>query len=372
VLDSYGPHFAGDDLYFLSTADIELMRLPRGGLVPEAVTDGVGSFQVYQTERGPLLVLTRFGSRAMGHGESSTLYDATTRTEETLPATTALASSFGFSPNGRYVATQRVPFTSVNGGIGPPGDSVILTLLDRDTGQETVATAQGSLISMPVFRPNHEDEAWFAVVGDDLFRWRLGAQPEKIARADSPFGTPSSPQEVTFAGQPVFTPDGQFRFVIEGQQTERDPIEVQSADDAAAAPYRLNQPNMGISGVWPLAGGRLLVENWLTYPLKSDVYLVDPVARTERQIASTGTVIATGRDRCLALLHWIASADAGDLTMIDYATGAQTLVAQNVNGAVADASADPDDALAPGTRVAFLVRNRIASPYDGVWAFELP
>jgi hypothetical protein len=375
TFDLFGPRFAGDDLYYLSTADSKLMRLPKGSLVPEAAADGVGTFQVFQTQRGPLLVLTRFGSLAMGHGEASTLYDATTRTEETLPDTTALASSFVFSPSGRTIATQRVPFTSVNGGIGPPGDSVILTLADRQTGQEVPATAAGSLLSMPVFRPRHEDEAWFGVVGDELFRWRVGAQPEMIAHEDSPFGNPSyawNPQQLIFAGQPVFTPDGEFRLVARDTPSVRVPVDLKSANDAAAAPFQLNQPDMGVADIWPLADGRLLVENWLTDALKSDIYLADPVARTQRQVVNSGTIIATGRDRCLALLHWIRSGGTGDLTIVDYATGAETLIAQNVHGAVIDASADPDDALAPGTRVAFLVRNRIASPYDGVWAFELP
>lgn len=377
MFDLFGPEFVGDDVYFVSTAepDFKFMRLPRGSLVPEAIADGAGNFQLYQTQRGPLLTLTRFGALAMGHPESSTLYDVTAHTEETLPEATALASSFAFSPSGRYVATERVPFTMVNGGIPTSDGSTILTLLDRDTGQETVATAASSLISMPIFRPNHEDEAWFTVVGDDLFRWHPGAPPEMIAHEDSPFGNPSyawNPQEVVFTGQPVFTPDGAFRLVVEGNQSARDPIDLQSADDAAAPPVRLNQPNMGIEGIWPLADGRLLVENWLTDPHENDIYLTDPVAQTQRQIASTGTVIATGRDRCLALLHWIASSATGDLTIVDYATGAETPIAENVPGAAVDASADPDDALAAGTRVAFIVRNRIASPFDGVWAFELP
>jgi hypothetical protein len=96
------------------------------------------------------------------------------------------------------------------------------------------------------------------------------------------------------------------------------------------------------------------------------------VARTQRQIASTGNVVATGRSRCLVLLNWVASAGSGDLTIVDYATGAQSLIAENVHSVAVDVSSDGSDALAPGTRVAFLVRNRIASPYDGLWALELP
>ena len=174
---------------------------------------------------------------------------------------------------------------------------------------------------MPVFRPNHEDEAWFTVVGDDLFRWRPGRQPEIMAHEDSPFGNPSyawNPQELVFTGQPVFTPDGRFRLVVGGNQAGRVLIDLRSADDAAAAPFRLNQPNMGIADIWPLADGRLLVENWLTDGLKNDIYLTDPVARTQRQIAEHRERHRDGaRFGASPSCTGSRSAATGDLTIVD-------------------------------------------------------
>jgi hypothetical protein len=63
--------------------------------------------------------------------------------------------------------------------------------------------------------------------------------------------------------------------------------------------------------------------------------------------------------------------------LIDLATGVQTLLAQDVYAAAVDPGihayvAPGTDALAPGTRIAFLVRNRMDSPYDGIWVAELP
>lgn len=377
MLDVFAAWFADDDLY-VQTTDGAISLIPRGGLVPQQVAKDVGEFSVYPTARGPVLVLTRFGANAMGNPESSTLFDTTTRTEEILPPTTAVGANLIFSPSGRYVATETDPLGGAGFAPAPPsrGVSTTLTLYDRDTREETIASIDNELVSGEVFRPNHEGEAWFLEVGDDLFRWRAGTPPEKIAHDDSPFGYPTfgspSPQELPLQGQPIFTPDGRFRLVIESNQEVKEPVNLQSADDATAAPFRLNQPNTGVAGLWPLADGTLLVENWLTDTERSDISLADPVAGTERQIASTGHVVATGRQRCLTLLHWVASGGSGDLTIVDYATGAQTLVAQNVHAVAVDASSDAGDALAPGTRVAFLVRNRIASPYDGLWVFELP
>ena len=167
-------------------------------------------------------------------------------------------------------------------------------------------------------------------------------------------------------GQPIFTPDGQFRLVVEGFQSDRQPVDLQSADDATAPFFRLNQPGTGIGSIWPLADGRLLVEDWITDVFRDDVYVVDPAARTSRALATSGHVVATGRDRVLFLSHWVAAGGSGDLTTVDLATGAATLLAENVSSVAVDASADPNDALAPGTRVAYLVHNRIASPYDGL------
>jgi hypothetical protein len=377
MLDPFAELFADDDLYVRSTDGV-VSVIPRGSLVPEPVAKDVDLFSVQPTARGPVLVLTRFGASPTG-GVSATLLDTTTRTEETLPPTTAVGSGLTLSPSGRFVATQGAPDL---GGGGPPVPSdqirstTTLTLYDRDTKQETVATVDNELVSPEVFRPNHEGEAWFVEVGDDLFRWRAGAQPEKIGHADSPSSYPilglPSPQELPLQGQPVFTPDGAFRLVVESLQSTKDPVDLQSADDASAPPLRLNPPGLGVAGLWPLADGTLVVENWLKDARRNDIYVADPVARTQRLIASTGNVVATGRDRCLALLHWVATGGSGDLTVVDDATGEQTLIAQNVHSVAVDASPDASDALAPGTRVAFLVRNRIASPYDGLWVMELP
>ena len=72
----------------------------------------------------------------------------------------------------------------------------------------------------------------------------------------------------------------------------------------------------------------------------------------------------------------VVSAGTGDLTLIDYATGATTLIGQNVTGAILQHPFDPSnptvDALASGAEVAFLVRDALDSPYDGVWVAALP
>jgi hypothetical protein len=363
-----GGQFAGDDFYVLA-AD-RLSRLPRGKRALEDIATNIRLLAVYPTTRGPLIVLTTVGPMRMIEGGVSSFLDPTTLTMEALPPATAAAWAGSFFPSslGRYVATAHAPPYGA-----PNDDTTTLTIYDRDTGQEAVQTQPGA-VSNPAWRPGR-DEVWFESNNVDLFRWKVSGQPEKVGPAVPGFGfftfEPRTPQMLATQGDPVFTPDGQFRVVPEGQ-SERALIDLVWADDATAPPFVLNQPSLGIAALWPLVDGRLLVENFLTDSRNNDVFLADPVARTQRQLASGGNVVATGRDRCLALLHWVATGGSGDLTIIDYATGAETLVAENVHSVAVDAAADANDALAPGTRVAFLVRNRIASPYDGLWVLELP
>ena len=104
---------------------------------------------------------------------------------------------------------------------------------------------------------------------------------------------------------------------------------------------------------------------------------MNPTAGTSRAVAGGGQVVAVGKTRALALLEWDGGRNSGTLTLIDLASGAQTLLAEDVYLAAVDpghfVDVPPDaDVLAPGTEIAFLSRGRFASPYDGLWVTQLP
>jgi hypothetical protein len=86
--------------------------------------------------------------------------------------------------------------------------------------------------------------------------------------------------------------------------------------------------------------------------------------------------VMTGATRALTLLNWISSAATGDLTLIDFDTGATTVLAENVSQIVLQPPAETTglsgDPLAPGLDVAFVVHDLLDSPYDGVWVATLP
>jgi hypothetical protein len=88
-------------------------------------------------------------------------------------------------------------------------------------------------------------------------------------------------------------------------------------------------------------------------------------------------VVALGQTRVLTILNWESTRQAGDLTLIDLDSAAQTMLAENVYAAAVDpgttAKLPPDaDRLSPGTRIGFLMRSRLESPYDGLWVATLP
>ncbi len=354
--------FAGSDLFFIAP-DGELERLASASHAPEALVADVARFDVFQTARGPLLGLRR-SSTTGNVSNPMSLFDATALTEIALPPTTAMATNFVPSPSGRYIASP----LGANAA-----NAATLTLFDRDTNSETtVDKLPLSNMQPPIWRPQHE-ELWFAS-GSQLWRVQPGAAPESVGQNDLmpfiPAVAASSEQQLALSGSLSFTPDGASRVVVTDVTGDKASVSLRSADGLGPA-LPMNPKGTGVSGLWPLPDGRLLVEDWITDEHRNDVYLVDPSASTMEPFTSTGAIVATGRDRCLALLHWLAAGASGDLTLIDYATGAQTVLAQDVYAVAVDAPPETSDALAPGTRIVYLVRGRIASPDDGLWATEL-
>ena len=171
----------------------------------------------------------------------------------------------------------------------------------------------------------------------------------------------------------MFTRDGKYWFSRDGMST----VHIGSADDPTAPVFPLHPDGSQIGAYWETHDGRLLVGASTTDDNRQDIYLIDPQARTARALATGGHLVVPGHTRALAILNWESSRLAGDLVLIDLASGEQTLLAENVYAAAVDpgqtADVSPDaDRLASGTRVAFLTRSRLESPYDGLWLATLP
>jgi len=172
-----------------------------------------------------------------------------------------------------------------------------------------------------------------------------------------------------------FTRDGRHWFSTDGDSPPA--IFVGAADNPGGQVLRLNPGGGQVSPPWETDDGYLLVETSLVDSRRSDISLVDPVNGTSRPIAGNGHLVAVGQTRALALLNFDLARLVGDLTLIDFASGSRIFLAGDVYAVAVDrgASAMVPSGTAPlvaGTRIAFLTRNRLASPYDGLWVAELP
>lgn len=366
--------FVGDDLFYVDD-DGTLWRWPPDGAAPVAVAEGVGHFQSFATERGPLLVLAPPWSPSMTTEAApqppSSLFDVTALAEMPLPSATASADTFLPSPSGRYLATGKLvlPATPADASGGYLSRR---TLFDRDTGVEMKMESPTTTVGASTeWRPGH-DELWFGIE-HELWRWRVGEPPALVIQAvwSVPVLYRLISRQELFAFS-SFTQDGRFWAEVGPDADLQQPMWLHWADDPTRPRVPLNPEGTGVSGAWPLADGRLLVEASVSENRRNYFHLIDPEAGTTRALPGLGNVVATGRDRFLALLNFVTVSSSGDLTLIDYASGTQTLIAENVYSVAVDTSPDPGDALAPGTRLVYLARNRIVSPYDGCWAVELP
>lgn len=346
---SYGT-FAGGDFIFV-TKDSQLRRLRADGVV-ESLLDGVMGLTDVSAGRGPLLALTHLPPL------TKSLFEPTTSIDTPLPAVTAATSTFYPSPDGRYLVAL------ISTSAADRGQSFTVARYDRDTSQEVVAGPfAGMQSSKPIWRPGTQ-EFWMRLTYG-VWSWK----PDQDLTPFASWGD-TLPFALSIPGDIFFTTDGRYWLWTGPWVGQKTPVFARSADDADAPSLRLNPEGTGMTAVWPLQDGRLVVEDSISDTKRNDIYLVDPAAGVLKPLANGGNIVAVGSGRCLALLHW-ASGSVGDLTLIDFATGAQTLLAENVLAVTVDKNGPSAGSLEAGTRVAYVVGNRLASPFDGLWVTTL-
>ena len=362
------PTFVGEDLYVLFDAgnpsafsSQTLQRLAPGG-TPETIAESVQGFVTASVPGATLMIVMGVGADG---NYTASLLDLTT-----LAQTSLHGSYQSVSPDGRWLHL-----------FGLSGDD---QMFDRSTG---TAQSMGTIYTYGFWRPGH-DEYWVppqnsytsssnTVPSVQIWRPDDGLTTIDIT-TETPSGAPLVPMTTYYrandGSDTPFTADGGHSFSLENDNPRGRNL-VGPADDPTAPRFPVNPAGTGPGQYWQLADGRLLVEAYVDDPSRNDIYLIDPDSGQMRELASGGHIVTIGSTRALALLDWV-SAGSGDLTLIDYDTGATTLLGQNVAEAILKQPLDPSDPaldpLAPGAEVAFLVQDQIDSPYDGVWIARLP
>jgi hypothetical protein len=369
------PTFVGEDLYLslystvvsgdTSTVVSDLFRLKAYGQLEKVFASAtLGS--AIATAQGTRLLLNVSNGQTPPTA-SYELLDPETLQATPLPSAVVSAGWAPASSDGQWLPVG-VPYTS-----GTPSDPQwqLLGFLDLNTNEVQTIDFGLSVAQGPdngEWRPGHS-EYWFDASDGTLRIWKPDSGLTSIPA--TPFAYYRAPR----GQESFFTPDGNYWF--SSQTTDPTAVFVGSADALPGPVFRVNPSGTSTAAYWPLADGRLLVGDWTTDARHEDYFIVDPATGATRAFASAGYVVAVGSTRALALLNWDLESGSGDLTLIDLETGNQTVLAESVYQVAVDpgtfAAVPPGtDALAPGTRVAYLLRNRIVSPYDGLWITELP
>ena len=294
------------------------------------------------------------------------LLDTETLASTALPTERGYAEFISASPSG-----QRLLFRTTLASATPtqPADHRLFIF---DWTRGTYALVDAALVGKGIgwfseWRPG-TNELWFTTLPDGFATWT----PENGARTfAATLATYPSQQGIPT----VFSQDGAHWFSsVDGAPPA---LYVGQADAPGAPSLRLNPPGTQTERHWETEDGRLLVEAWATDPKRSDIYLVDADAGSSRPLASVGHLVTVGRERALALLDWQLTRSSGQLALLDFASGARTVLAEDVHAVDVDrgqSAAVPAgaDVLAPSTRVAFLTRHRLEAPEDGLWVAVLP
>ena len=364
--------FVGEDFYYvdqLSGASSVLggsLHRIKPGAAPEVLLSftGIVSFQPILSDRTPQLLLSLVTD---GGYAPFSLLDTDTLKTNSLPADKGQAQFVSASSDGHWLAFLS---TIAASDASQPSDHRLF-LYDWTTGSyATVDSARiGQTLGTYVeWRPGRA-EVWFSALPSGFGIWRPDAGLTAVRGTLDPYvrapdGKPS-----------VFTGDGRHWF--SASAGERPTIYVGSSDEPMAPLQALNPRGTVTTGHWETDDGRLLVGAWTLDANRKDIYLIDADAGTSRALASAGHLVALGHTRALALLNWETSRLSGDLTLVDLTSGAQTVLARDVYEMAVDRGKSADvpsgsDPLAPGTRVAYLTNNRLASPWDGLWVALLP
>jgi hypothetical protein len=377
-----GPIFIGEDFYYVDAPPMNKPGPPSGATLtrikpnaePEVLLSSSGWLSVTVVEGGqtPRLLVRQIPATSALPGLF--MLDVDTLAITPLPSDLANAGFLSTSASGRWLLFEITAAPSS----GAEFPTQTLTLVDWTTGTRTdlspsLVGAMTLRSSSPAeWRPGH-DELWIQT-DDGAFKV---TEPGDLVTAVSlaPGWGVAALQEAGTEWFSIFTRDGQHWFSRSSDASA--PIYISSVDAPTSPPVQINPEGTWPKPYWSVGDGRLLVGASVEDEARQELFLVDPAAGAARALAGGGQVVAVGKTRALALLAWDGGRNCGALTLIDLASGAQTLLAEDVYSVAVDpghlAEVPPDsDVLAPGTAIAFLSRGRFASPYDGLWLTLLP
>jgi hypothetical protein len=367
---AFNHHLVGDTLFYLSDPPDPPAgdgSEPRPDVLyvfgPDRTTtqiaEPVRRFSLHRTGGRPVFLLERPAS--MGRETAYALLDPFTLQE--TPLGSLPRTSVDLSPDGRGAVLVTEPVDSRS--------SVRqFRFIDRQTGasESFGLDAPSSWKAIPVYwRPGHA-EAWI-ISHDHAFLWRAGAGVSKIESLPALF-----PMLNPDVASP-FTDDGAHCLLHDPSSAnfgdELAPVFVADADHPDGPRLLLNPAGSGLKEVAVIDEAHLLISTFTTEPNQRDLQVFDTRTGDTRPVATGGWALAADSQRALAMLRVsLEQPWSGDLTLIDVASGAHSLLGESVLSSMLHPGARAP--LGSGARVLFRVRSTLPSPYDGLWMATLP
>lgn len=371
--------FVGEDLYYVTKNAAMVAgalgtsaKRSRVGAKPEMLASSSGKLSLTPIlgDQPPQMLLSLVADRS---SNSFALLDTTTLETTGLPSERGKARFESASSNGHWLLFTEAG-AALDGAVARASRYFLYDWVGR--AADTVSDTDLGVASD--WRPGSE-QLWFFMPGSSGFGiWTAGASWVPVTER----GTLST-FEWSDGRSSAFTRDGRSVLLVKysiKNQLGLSTYSIGLADDLTAPQTVLNSDGNELKSLWEIADGRVLAgvgSHDQIVSDRQDLLLVDPATGSSRLVGSGGHVVAVGKTRVLALLGWESSRAAGGLVLIDLTTGQRTVLAESVYAVAVDPGysadvADEADRLAPGTRIAYLVRERLESPYDGLWLASLP
>jgi hypothetical protein len=353
---AWGARFGyAESIFFVLPQANTLARLGAMSANPEVLQSDVGEFSL--SADGRWLVLQKIGTEISSGKRWAVRLETLASQKLGFPHP---CKALGFSPaTDHFACSYREPTTG----------ATHLELADLEV------PASNDLFELPTKDADFVDVAWRA---DEAVGVAVAASPRSPSFAIRPHGEPRIQSLGPMVYPALFTPDGRHLLYIRPALT-LDAAGSQAAGPLMIADADLTTPARAISPDGYLAGGFALIDGdevvitAASYTGASiDLFVAPLGGGPARLLASHVVQVITAGRRILAMVRYASQDRTADLVLYDRATDRELPLADSVVDFALGAQPAGVEALAPGTPLAFILRDRAPTTREGVWATRLP
>jgi hypothetical protein len=178
--------------------------------------------------------------------------------------------------------------------------------------------------------------------------------------------------ELPVQTESLFTADGKRWIFRSGNK-----VLLGDADHPSSEEGMLVSMDVFAAEITELPGGMLVFEDRPSGGGRRDLYVAEPPYEGRRLLVRDVAETIFGHGRVLALSHKIggdnaSSSGTGDMSIVDLASGGETILARNVTDVAVPRVCADCDPIAPGTPLLYGVQARVPFKYDGLWLGTVP